>query len=84
MEPSHPDAEATPSLALDIELVPDRPPIDNIRFPAIPPERYDRSFLYSGDIATVFTGRPKLRNMTSLGSISEATQTLPSIEDDAM
>jgi hypothetical protein len=40
--------------------------------------------LYSGDNATACTGLPKFRNCTSFGSTSDATHTLPSIDDVAI
>ena len=83
--PSHPETgAATPPVVLEVELLPGLPPTVKTKLPAKPPERYDRSLLYVGDNATAWTGRPKLRNTTSFVSVSEATHTFPSIEEEAM
>ena len=66
------------------ELLPGVTPVVNIKLPANPPERYERSLLYVADNATACTGRPKSRNATSFGSVNEAMHTFPSIEEEAM
>ena len=85
MVPSQPDAvAAAPPVVVDVELVPAFPPTVRTRFPASPPEMYVRSFLYSGDNATAWTGRAKFRSCTSFTSTSDATHTFPSIDDVAI
>jgi hypothetical protein len=79
------DAEAAvPPTVVDVALVPDLPPTVRMRLPANPPDKYVLSLLNSGDRATACTGRAKFRSCTSLGSTSDATQTLPSMEEVAM
>jgi hypothetical protein len=81
---SHPEAAAAALLVFAFTLTPLLPPAVRMRFPARPPERYVRSLLNSGDRATAWTGREKLRRVTSLGSMRDETQTWPSMDDVAM
>lgn len=81
---NHPEAAAAALLVLAFELTPLLPPIVSTKLPALPPEIYVRSLLYSGDKATADIGLAKFRSVTSFGSSSDDTQTWPSIEEVAM
>lgn len=56
MDPSQPDAAAAALFVLASELTPALPPTVQIKFPAVPPERYVRSFLKVGESETACTG----------------------------
>lgn len=84
MLPSHPAAAAAAVPTVVEVLRPGWPPTVKMSWPASPPDRYVRSFLKSGDRATAWTGRAKLRSCTSFMSIRLWTQTLPSKEEVAI
>lgn len=85
IEPSQLEAAAAaPPIVVEFELAPTRPPVVRMRSPARPPDKNVLSLLYSGDNATVWTGRPKFRSMTSLGSTNDEMHTFPSMEEVAM
>lgn len=83
MLPSQPAACAVAPVVMAV-LLPVGAPTVRMSCPERPPDKYILSCLYSGERATACTGRAKFRNCTSLTSIKDWTQTLPSIDDVAM
>lgn len=85
IDPSQLEAvAAAPPMVVELVLVPTRPPVVRTKSPARPPDKKVLSLLYSGDNAIAWTGRPKLRSKTSLGSTNDAMHTFPSIDDVAI